>query len=834
MSMLTETQDVSRSIGSKDCALCGEPGQGIFDEDGQEFCCAGCRSAFDLLKEFEEARCSLETTRPSFKLRRSYEEMDDPVFRMRYVKVRPDELSEVTFVLEGLDCPSCLGMIERLPHYLAGLTSARLNLTRGTASFVWDDSRIPLSEIALTLKRLGFPPWPYERDQQSLIAQRTARHEMIQLAIAGACAGNVMLIAIALYAGIFSGMETAHLMMFRYVSAALGIVCVVGPGRVFFLNAIRAIKTRTPHMDMPVALGVGIGTIDGIVRTVWGTGDIYFDSIATLVFLLLTGRYLQSQQKRKAIDRVSMLRVLTPQTARVVRGEKLSVVPIDALRLDDLVEILPGETFPADGVLVNGESDVDQSLLTGESFPLVIQVGSPVIAGTINLTSPVRMIVEQLGHQTRLGQLLTLVEEAAAHKSPLVQLTDRIGGYFVVGVIILAITNMVIWWASGVEQAIEQTIALLIVACPCALGLATPLVISVFQGRAARLGILIKSGDAIERLADQGEIWLDKTGTVTTGEMELVEWSGDENLQPIVCAIEHEVSHPVAKAIVTSLQKRQKEWETSAALKINVTNLQVTHGLGVQAVYGEQQILVGSRKLMEIYQVVIPESFDLAVVKASSSGLTSVFIARDGLVVALATLGNTLRPGVESIVKSLNLSGWHVGLLSGDEGRVVQFVAKQIGVSKDRALGNATPEDKLQRVSQKGFSKTIVMVGDGVNDSAALVAADVGIAVEGGAEASMHAADIYLQRGDVTQLPMLLTACRRVMRRIWLNLVISLSYNILAVVLAMTGHIHPLMAAILMPISSLTVLSVAFAGSMFPRSSVNTTSGSRFATRTAL
>ena len=804
--MSTATDLFDEISDATTCVHCGlESEVGVRDSQEQFYCCRGCLTAHHLLDDLGEEACSL----PSMSSRRTYEEMDDPAFAQRYVRRLDQQTRQVTFVSEDFQCSSCLAVVERLPRFLKGVLSARVHLAHGTATISWLEDVVKLSEIARKLDDLGFRPWPYEMDQQAIDARTRSRHEMIQLAIAGVCAGNTMLIAIALYAGLFSGMEASHLALIRYVSAFLGLVSVIGPGRIFFQNAWRAMRYRTPHMDLPVALGIGIGTIDGVYRVISQTGEVYFDSIASLVFLLLTGRFLQAQQKRRTLERVSMLRSLTPRVARVVHAGLTRLVPVEALKVGDVIEVHPGETFPADGQISLGRTLVDQSLLTGESNPVSLGVGDEMISGTMNLGSVVTAKVMLVGRETRLGKLLSLMDDAVVSKSSLVQFSDRIGGWFVMTVLVLAAVNMVLWSSSGVGRAIEQTVALLIVACPCALGLATPLVMAVFQGRAAKRGILIKSGEAVERLAGRGTVWFDKTGTVTTGQMTLIKWLGDEQSRGVVLAVECQIQHPIAKAMVNALSAYQ-----DVGCRHCVEDMSVTQGLGVRAVVDGRDYEIGSRHWMHELGVSLPDGVEREFMESARLGRTSFFVSSNREYVAMAVLGDHLREGTRELVSHLEDRGWMVGMLSGDDGQVVDHVCSELGIEESMRRGGSSPEQKLETVRQHESTGSVVMVGDGVNDSAALMAADVGIAVQGGAEASMHAADIYISRGDVTRLSEFMTDCRRIMSRIYLNFGLSISYNIFAVTLSMLGYIHPIVAAILMPISSLTVLSVAMSPGM--------------------
>ncbi|MEC9373184.1 MAG: HAD-IC family P-type ATPase, partial [Planctomycetota bacterium] len=422
-------------------------------------------------------------------------------------------------------------------------------------SITWDPASVQLSRIAQTLNSLGYPPHPARDASARRARSREDRQWIIRIGVAGALAGNVMLIAIALYAGLFGGMEAAHTAFFRILSLALGVISLAWPGAVFFRSAWGALRAKTLSLDVPIAVGLAAGGVSGFINTIRGSGEIYFDSLTALVFLLLVGRWIQRRQQRRAADSVALLYSLTPTSATRLDPETgaRSEVSIESLQTGDIVEVIAGASIPADGFVTEGASTVDQSILTGESRPIEVQTGDRVAAGAVNLAAPIRMVVEATGAETRVGGMMRLVEEGARRRAPIVQAADRLAGRFVAAVLIIASLTVVVWLFIDPSRAIEHAVSLLIVTCPCALALATPLAIAVAIGRAARRGILSKGGDALERLATPGTILLDKTGTITRGSAALAHWSGDDDIRPLVAALEATSNHPVAKALVNGL-----------------------------------------------------------------------------------------------------------------------------------------------------------------------------------------------------------------------------------------------------------------------------------------
>lgn len=777
------------------------------------FCCAGCEVAYAILQDMDA--CLLEelnNSEPASSSDLSYEEMDHPRFRELYAREVEPGLFRIRFHLEGMHCASCVFVIEKLPEFMPGVLSARVNLTTSSVDLFWDSTSVSLSEIARTLDRLGYHPHPPQHNDAERIFRLENRKHLIRLGIAGACAGNVMLIAFALYAGMFTGMAAEHLNLFRWTSAALALVSIVWPGHVFFKGAFTAIKTRSPHIDLPVALGITIGGLAGLINSIRGTGEVYFDSLTVLIFLLLVGRYIQFRQQHRALSHLSLLKSITPRSARLISDAEILTVPIEVLKAGDQVEVRAGDVIPADGVVFLGDSTVDESILTGESRPRIIQSGAEVTAGTINLTSPLRMDIQSVGESTRIGRLMNLVELGVSSKLPLLELANRIAGIFVITVIVLAMVCLGIWWSSGVKLAVSNSISLLIVTCPCALGLATPLALAVAQGKAAKRAILINSGDVFERLAKPGFLWLDKTGTLTYGKMQVHAWHGDRSRFPQIRALETQVVHPIASAITIDIDQQigTAEHENFVLRKIDYAP-----GLGICGEVNGSHLVIGSEAYINELSYQIPTEFAEKITAFRQQGLTAVLVVAAGELVSVCGIGDELRPDAAVTIQKLKAEGWSIGILSGDHPEIVSPIADRLKIDPELVHAAVRPEEKLKIIQDSTSHGTTIMVGDGVNDSAALAAASVGIAVHGGAEASLQAAAVYLNRPGLAPLKELIDGARMTNYVIYRNLLMSLVYNVIAAGLAIGGLINPLIAAVLMPISSLTVLVLSFMNRAF-------------------
>lgn len=816
---LTSARSLAPSLhaAEADCAHCGlAVPRGLIDPAASEqFCCAGCRAAYSLIHQ-----CGLERyydllhsigdgQRPTRAANAEFSEFDDPAFARLYVRGRSDGLSTIDLRLEGVHCAACVWLLERLPRMVGGgkgVIAARVHVGKARLTVVFDPTLVRLSTIAATLHSLGYRPHAEQGVDHRQRQRAEDRRLLVRLGVAGALAGNIMIFAFALYGGAFGGggaIEPGLEAAFRWISMALGVTSLAWPGATLLRGAVSAVRARVVTLDLPISLGLLAGTVSGVINTITGRGEIYFDSISALVFLLLVGRYLQHRQQRWSADSLELLFALTSRSARRVGREAVEMVPIESIEHGELLEVWSGESVPVDGVVESGESAMEESLLTGEPLPVPVRAGDRVHAGTLNVGATVRVRVIATGAATRAGRLMRLVEDAAARRPRALSFNDRVAAWFVVGVTVLAALTLAVWWSVDKTLAVDHAASVLIVTCPCALGLAAPLVFSLAIGRGARRGVLIKGGDILDSLARPGTMFLDKTGTLTEGRMGLVRWHGDAALRPVVAAMEQSSVHPIARAL-----------RVDGVLEQSVCSVH-HHSSGVSADWNGQRVLVGSSQFMRTRGCFVPEEMVRAADRAVDARCTPVFVAVGARVVAMAEVGDSMRRGVAASVRDLQERGWKIRILSGDHPNVVESVGRELGLPSESCRGGALPEEKLAIVRDSAAHGLTVMIGDGVNDAAALAAAHVGIAVSGGAEASLATADVYLSRPGLGPLLELLDASRGCRRALHRTLAASLGYNLVATGLAVAGMVHPAVAAIIMPLSSFTVLAIAFRTSTF-------------------
>ncbi len=786
---------------ARECSHCGL-GVPAGRDDG--YCCAGCQIVAAAIAEhgLDQFYALRETPVPARTTTRSYAELDDPAFERVHVRHTGDRATAALY-LEDLRCTGCVWLVEATPRCVPGVTDVRADIGRGRADVSWDPGATSLSQIARHLDRIGHAVHPYRGLDRDRLRRGEDRALLVKLGVAGAAVGNLMLLAIALYAGMFGGMSGQDTTFFRWASMTVAVPALGYAATPFFRTALGALRSRRLHLDLPLSIGILAGLGWGTANVIRGVGEIYFDSLAMLVFLLLVARWIVLRHQRRAASAAELLLALTPSRARRVVEGIATDVPIDALVPGDRVRVLAGETIPVDGHVASGASSIDAGLLTGESRPVEVAPGARVHAGTVNLAGPLDVEVETTGEATRVGALVASIEALSSRKAPIERMVDQIAGRFVAVVTTVAALTLVGWSAVSVAAGAEHAMALLVVTCPCALALATPLAVTIALGRAARRGILIKGADALERLATPGMMFLDKTGTLTAGRLAVVSWRGDLDARGLAAAAEAGSSHPIARAIAASAPPVAVAHTVREEL-----------GRGIAAMIGARRVLVGSSAWIHA-RCTVREPIAQWVGELAERGETPVVIAVDGMAVAVAGLSDPIRDDARMAIDDLERLGWTVAILSGDDVRVVARVGEALGMEAGLCRGGMSPEDKVEAVALARERGPVVMVGDGVNDAAAMAAATTSIAVSGAAEIAIEAADVYLREPSIRAIADTARGGRDTLATIRRSLRFSLTYNIFVGTLAVTGLVHPLLAAVLMPLSSGAVLASSLRSAAF-------------------
>lgn len=712
-----------------------------------------------------------------------------------FVEKQAGEVREASLILEGIVCAACVWLNERHVRALPGVLEFSVNYSTHRARVRWDNQRIRLSDILEAISAIGYHAHPFDAGRQEQIYRDERKAALRRLAVAGLGMMQVMMLAVALYAGADEGMDAGLWHFLRWVSLLLTVPVVVYSGKSFFTSAWRDLRRRQLGMDVPVALAIGAAFLASAWATVRGSGEIYFDSVTMFTFFLLGGRFLEMGARHRAGQAAEELVKLLPATAARLGENGEQRVPVNDLAPGDRVLVRPGESVPADGRVLEGRSSVDESLLTGESLPLTRVPGDRVTGGTVNNESPLVMVVESVGEGTVLSAIVRLLDRAQTEKPTVTKLADQVAGWFVAGLLLLAAGVAWWWWHHDPAHAFTVTLSVLVVTCPCALSLATPAAITAATGALTRMGVLTTRGHALETLARATHVIFDKTGTLTEGRLRLdqVELHGSldrDACLEIAAGLEHASEHPIARALCSAAGAMPAATEVSA-----------TAGLGVEGCIDGRRYRIGTVAYVNKLRGAAV-SGDAAVTAPAADGV--VLGDEQGLLARFTFVDHVREHAVETIMR-LRALGLNIELLSGDQHVAVASVAKALGITRFQA--RCRPQDKLARIHELQREGAVVaMIGDGVNDAPVLAGAQVSLAMGGGTQLAHASADMVLLSEQLLHLVAAVRTSRRTLRIIRQNLAWALVYNLLAIPLAAIGWVAPWMAAIGMSSSSLVVV----------------------------
>jgi Cu2+-exporting ATPase len=791
-----------------------------FEGDTRQACCRGCQAvAQTIIDSGQGAYYTHRTVLPATPQQAEAELAqlglyDLPEIQESFVRTETENIREAALILENIVCAACIWLNERHIAGLPGVLSVEINYATRRARVRWDNSRIQLSAILKAVSDIGYIAHPFDPGRSDDIYKRERNTAIKRLAIAGLGMMQVMMYALPSYTA--TDMSADIRLLMSWASLILTIPVVGYSAWPFFIGAWRDLKRRTLGMDVPVALGVGTAFIASVYSTFSGHGEVYYDSVTMFIFLLLTGRFLEMNARRRAGAAVEELVKLIPAaTTRLpnwpARDEEQ--VPVARLAVGDHVLVRPGETLPADGVVVEGDSAVSEAMLTGESLPVSKGVRAHVVGGSLNQASPLVVRVDRLGADTRLASIVRLLDRAQSEKPRIGQLADRAAAWFVGLLLLITLAVGLAWYVIDPSKALWIVVSVLVVTCPCALGLATPAALTTATGRLTRLGLLTTRGHALETLAHATDLVFDKTGTLTHGRLSVrrvVPLGGrsEAEVGAIAAALEAGSEHPIAKAL------RESVVSTSTASLIRNTP-----GRGVEGSIDGHIYRLGSPRFAAVGKTppAPPESDDSAswVALADESGLIAWF-----------ALADTPRADAPTALAALQKQGLRLHLLSGDAEAAVRRSAQQLGIADWHA--GALPEDKLAYVKtlqQQG--RIVAMVGDGINDAPVLAGAQVSIAMGEGADVAQAAADMIMLGSRLGTLADGIALARKTQRIIRENLGWALAYNLVAIPAAALGHVTPWIAGIGMSVSSLLVVLNALRLADFKRSEWGAVSSKR-------
>ena len=717
-----------------------------------------------------------------------------------------DERS-IHLLVEGIHCAACVWLIERGLKKAPGVLSAEVNLATKRLHLKWDNSKSRLSDLIKALVRIGYSAVPYDPESAEGAIKKTNRAMLFRLFFAGFAAMNMMWIAIALYSG---ANQDEFRSFFHWMGLVLATPTLLYSGYPFFKGAAGGIRAGHLTMDLPIVLGLSVTFAYSLYVTLTNNqhGEVYFDTVTNLTFVILIGRYLEGMFRHQALSATKRLMELQPRVAMVIKDGAEKMTPIRAVMLGDHVMVKPGYTVPVDGVVLEGHSAVDEAMLSGESVPVRKQAGDTVSAGTLNTTGALLVEVRSQMQDTTLSKIIRLVEEAQSSKAPIQRLADTIVPWFVLVTLLCACLTFFIWNAQDFEVALMAATSVLIITCPCALGMATPMSIAVASGLGAKHGILVKNGLVLETLSKVTHFVFDKTGSLTEGKMSVArsEIASGVNAQEMIAkaaAAERYSEHSAARALVKLAEREELAYRT-----IEVSGFRATAGLGIAATVDGMEIRLGSASWLTQSGVKLDEGLQKHAHELESQAMSCVYMACAGRHVAIFGLADQLRGDAQQLVDALREAGIGMTLLSGDRRPVAEAIARQLGGME--VIAEVMPQDKdqvIQRLQQRG--EIVAMVGDGVNDAPALIRANVGIALGSGTDVSLDSADIVLMHNELSKVLQATQLSQRTLLTIKQNIGLSFVYNIIMVPLAMMAKVSPLVAAITMPISSLIVIGNA-------------------------
>jgi Cu+-exporting ATPase len=722
----------------------------------------------------------------------------------------PELLAQTTVDLPvlGMTCAACVRRVERAALAVPGITSAEVNLPLSRARIVIDPARTSMGAAAAAIRAAGYevPADALDASPTSGASRLAAIAHAHEVEHAGlrrdailAITATVPLLVIAMAHGVFEG--TASVI----AQLALGSIVVLGPGARYFRSGVRAVIHRSPDMNTLIALGAGAAWLSSTVTAArWLTGPghhpppLYFEAGAAIVAFVMIGKLLEARARSRLADAVRGLLSLAPKTARLLADGQEHDVEAAALAAGDVIVVRPGERIAADGTVIEGRSAVDEALLTGESMPVDKTDGAAVYAGTLNHHGALSIRVARAGAETALARIARAVEDAQGTKAPIARLADRVSSVFVPVVLAIAAGTLIAWLVAGVgaDLAIERMVAVLVIACPCALGLATPAAVAVGTARGAELGILFRSGAALERASTIEIVCLDKTGTLTTGRPTLLDGALPE--LAAIASAELASEHPIARAIVDGARARGLTLERP-------TDATVEPGAGITATVAGRRVVVGTRDFLALAGIALPAQL------ASPPGATVSYAAIDGVYAGLVAVADPPAAESRATIASLRALGIEPILVTGDREEAARWIAGEVGITQIHA--GARPTEKAAIVAaarHAGGTKTraraVAMVGDGINDAPALAAADLGIALGSGTDIAASAAEVTLLRGGIAALPTALGLARATLRTIRRNLAAASIYNLVCIPIAATGLLSPVLASAAMSLSSVSVL----------------------------
>jgi Cu2+-exporting ATPase len=768
----------------------------VFDGKDRHFCCPGCHAVAETIIEQGLADYYRFRTSPAAKASPLPDKLLQQLQSYDSAEVLDDlsshdgQWQQVELSITGMSCAACAWLIEKQLTQDPAIGKVSVNSGTSRCALSWDPTQTKLSTILGRIAQLGYQASPYISDQEEQSYQREMSAYLKRLAVSGIMSMQVMMLAFGLYFGEYTGIEQQYEGYLRWISLLLTLPVMIFAAAPFSKSAFRALRSKQLNMDVPIVLALYYTFAASTYGTITQSGEVYFESVCMFVFLLQLGKFFEFRARKQARDATSNLLKIMPVTAQLWDGEQATATSARRLVSDDLILVKAGETLPADGVISQGSSSVDESMLTGEYRAIAKQPGDQVLAGSVNHDGVLIVKVSKALTESRLGQIIQLQQQTLHQKPQLLEKTDKIARFFVQRLLVIATLTFSVWYFFiDADRAFWVTLSVLVATCPCALSLATPTAITCALARLNRQGILIKNQQVLEFLPRLTRLFFDKTGTLTAGKFSIArlestqtEWSEAELLN-LMANLEAYSEHPIARAFAPFLQQR-----------LSLTDVHLVVGRGISAQWlsstGPRQLQIGNAAFCQQ-----PSQPDM-----------QVFFCIDGQLHAALQLSDALRPEVPALIPALNALGIQSGILTGDSSAQAEQIADTLGISD--LTKSCSPEQKVERIrAAVEQGEIVLMVGDGINDSPSFHAAHVSVALDSGTDLSKNQADVVLLRNDLTLLTELIQGAQLAKKVVRQNLAWAVGYNLVIIPLAVCGFVSPYIAVIGMSFSSLLVVS---------------------------
>ncbi len=765
------------------------------------FCCKGCQGVYHLLRSeglesFYEKRGETKLDRPKELEEETFAKFDLEGFAKKYVKTTPEGFSQISLIIEGIHCSACVWLNEKVLHKTEGIIEAEINYTTHKAKIVWDPHQIRLSDIFRTIASIGYQAYPYDASLQEERANKARRDYYARLLVGIFATMNIMWIAIAEYTGYFTGMRSDVKDVLNVAEFVLATPTLFFTGWVYFRGAWYGLKNRFVNMDFLVATGATLAWLYSIYAMITHRGEVYFDSVTMIITFVFVGKYLEVLSKKRAVDTLDAMTGSIPTEVIVVQDAQKVMVAVEEVKPGDILEVRSGDKIVIDGVVSSGEASVDLSSLTGESEPVVKKKGDTLLGGMIVLDGVLRYEASKGFEDSMLSTIVTLLEESMTKKPKIEQIANTISGYFSLAILTVAVLSFAGWYlyGSGFEHALIVAISVIVIACPCALGLATPVATLVALGEGAKHGLLFKEAGYLETMAKGDILLVDKTGTLTLGEPTVVAYREIRPYDPaLLYALVQSSTHPVSRGVARYLKERFSPKEN-----LRLDGIRHLQARGILATYRDRRLVGGNPELIS----------EEGIGYESKSGGSVFLFAIDKEVVAEFDLEDRPKPDTKRAIEAIKKMGIRPVMLTGDNERVANKIAAEVGI--EEIHHSLLPTDKaawVDRFHEKGH--TIIMVGDGINDAIALAKSDIAIAMGSGADIAVEVSDVVLLHDTMGSLANAIRLSRLTFRNIKQNLALSLLYNMITIPLAVAGFVIPLVAALSMSLSSLVVVANA-------------------------